>query len=373
MIYDLIELPMRNMTGELSSVIPRFVHLPGIEDIDWYGRTIRLDGIRQGLHKYKSIEPIGNMTIERMFMTDEPIDFRKTWQTANINIYPIMYKVYKQPYLVECEVYRYLNGTLNVLGNIDCYSELQTLNNRLASVMFPFGGDFVHEHTRKMIPHVAYGNDDLMLSNYSTMRDFMNSTDDGFFYVESPLAIEDIFTPIPKDYTEDMFLRDIKLSQLKPLFTQQCNNGIYRNVMSYIPTPFEITKDTIFSEDYEMYRWCLHELIQAVERLVYTDLYIRIDYTEQHKVSAKYDVYSRYIGTSPSHVPGTKEAMSSIIESLRKWAGLTSGCTPVKVELWKNWAEEIFVSIVTPSKTTHYYFDIITYSLTNLSFVDILG
>lgn len=374
MIYDLIELPMRKVSGELSSVLPRFISLPGIEDVDWYGRTIRLDGIQSGMHKYKSIEPMGSMTIERMFMTDEPIDFKKKWQTANINIYPIMFKVFKYPLTSRCEVYRYLNGSTNVLGNIDCYPELQTLNSRLANLVCPYGfGDVFDTRASKLIPHVISGNDDRNLSTFATMKEFLSDENDGFFYTEAPMSFEDMFPAIPKDHTEDLFLRDIKVSNLKPLLAPQVGTGIFRNVMAYVPTPFEITQQTVFNEECEMYRWCLHDLIQELERSVYTDMHFLIEFKDQHKVTYKHEVMSRYIGLSANNIHGTKSVITDIVEMLRKWACMTSSGTPSRVELWKNWAEEIFISITVNGITTNYYFDIVTYSLTNLSFVDILG
>lgn len=375
MIYDLIELPIRNVSGELSSVIPRFSRLDGIDDVNWYGREIRLDGIKTLMHKYKSIEPMGSMTIERMFMTEEAIDFKKNWQTSNINIYPIMYKVYKQPYIAYCEVYRYLNGTANALGAIDCYSEIQTINAKLANLMFPFGGDFIDQHTKKLIPYISYGYDNINLIHYNTMHDFMfdkNADSDVCFEADMPLKIDCVFPKFPNDYTEDLFLQDMKVSNLKPILERQCGTGIYRNLMSYIPTPFEVNNTTIFTEDCESYRWCLHELIQAIERSIYTDMHIVIDFENQHKVNAKADMFSRYIGMTTNNIIGAKAATSDMIELLRKWSCLTSKCTPVKVELWKNWAEEIFISITT-NQTTNYYFDIITYSLANLSFIDAIG
>lgn len=375
MIYDLIELPMRDISGELSSVMPKFTYMHGVDDIDWYGRSVDLGMIKQSVHKYKSIEPMGQMTIERIFMAPEPIDFKKKWLTANIDLFPIMYKVYRYPYTATCDVYRYINGTNNVLGQIGQYEEMQTIDNKLMRMMIPYGcGEYLPKHTLNMIPHVTYGNDETNLNNYTTMKEFMSGGEDGdsFFYVESPLSVESMFPPIPKDVTENMFLRDLKVSNLKPLVTTQCANGIIRKNVS-TETPFDINNKTMFGEDCENYRWVLHKLIHLIESSVYTDMHIKLIFETQHKVKAETDMYSRYIGLTAVQIPGAKQAIREISEYLRKWVCMTTKGTPTSVELWKNWMEEIFISVKTEKDTYNYYFDIATYSLTNLSFVDMIG
>lgn len=376
MIYDLIELPMRNVSGELSSIMPRFCYNNGMDAVDWYGRSVDLSMIRNVVHKYKSIEPIGNMTIERIFMTTDPIDFTKSWTTANIEIYPIMYKVFKYPHTPSCEVYRYLNGTNNILGNIDQYEEMQTIDNKLMKMLFPYGcDDCLPKHTLNMIPHVAYGDDEVNLVNFTTMKEFMEGGDNGeaFFYVESPMSVENMFPPIPSDPTENIFLRDMKVSNLKPLVTTQCTNGIFRKNISTENIPFEINNQTMFNEDCDTYRWALHRLIHLLESSVYTDMNIKLIFENQHRTKSTTNMYSRYIGLSSMQIPGAKRAIGEIVECLRKWACITSHCTPISVELWKNWLEEIFITVKTPKGINNYYFDIATYSLTNLSFVDTIG
>lgn len=373
MIYDIIELPMRDVSGELSSILPRFKQCFGGDDVDWYGRTISLDGIRNGLHKYKSIEPSGPMTIERMFMTTEPIDFKKKWHTAQIELFPIMYKVYRYPYTANCEVYRYLNGTMNVLGSIDCFSEMQTIGNCLVKSVYPYGlGDSVSQRTKRLIPHIARGCDSKNLSQFNTMYEFVQG-DENCYFVDQPITVNDMFSEYPADTAEDLYLKDIKVSDLKPIITPQCDNGIFRKTMTVCKTPFDINSTTIFNEECDLYRWCLHELIQNIEASVYTDMHIVLTYRDQRKVSAQIDMFSRYVGFSHNTIPGEEKQKSTIVELLRKWAGLTSGCTPTSVELWKNWAEEIFISVKSPNGNRNYYFDITTYSLTNLSFVDTIG
>lgn len=374
MIYDLIELPMRNMTGELSSVVPRFTRYMEIDDIYWFGRSIDLDIMSSKIRKYKSIEPIGNMTIERILMTPEPIDFTKSWKTSNIRIYPIMYKIFKQPYSAHCEVYRYLNGTHCVLGDIDCYTQMQTIGDKTyANVLSHFYPEYqINKHTEKLLPHVVSGNDKQNIETFFTINEFVNSVDPSVCLV-CPLTSDELFPNYPSECTEDIYLKDIAISDLKPIMMSQCSAGIYRNLMSYVPVPFEINKDTTFTDDYELSRWTLNELIHELERSVYTDMYVKLIYKDQHNVHAKIDPISRYIGLTTNTIPGTKESTECIVELLRKWAKLTTRETPKSVELWKNWAEEIFITIQTSKTTKNYYFDIPTYSLTNLSFVDIIG
>lgn len=370
MIYDLIQLPMRNISGDLTTVCPLFTRLTGMEDVDWYGRVINLDRAKSTLFKYKSIEPIGDAVFERLFLTTDQIDFKKKWITSDIEIFPIFFKVFRRPFNPYCNLYRYLNGTLNALGSIDGFSHMQTLDNKLMKLMWPYDpGCFIPKRTYDLIPQIVQGTDSENLEKYQSVKTFMECDDT----IDYPQPYNKIFPEFPTDHAEKMFLNNMCVSDMRPIIAPQCNVGIYRNTMLQVNPPFEINNTTIFSEDNEFYRWSLHELIQNIERSVFTDIHLTLFYKEANKVEAKTEFYSRYIGMTPKRLPGEESFASDAVEKLRKWANMTTGETPLQVELWKNWAEEIFITIKTSKGDQNYYFDLALYSLANLSFVDIIG
>jgi hypothetical protein len=72
--------------------------------------------------------------------------------------------------------------------------------------------------------------------------------------------------------------------------------------------------------------------------------------------------------------PAENAQKQIITEQLRKMAVVVSGPRVVnKIILTKTWLEEVYIEITADGCTTRYYFDLATYSLANMSFVDILG
>ena len=375
MIYDLIPLPMRSISGDVSTTCPMFHSLVGLDDITCYGRSINLDRAKEKFFKYKSIENIGPAAFERLFLTTEPIDFKKRWISSSIKIYPILFKVFKPPFKQTCDVYRYLNGSVNALSIIDEDAHIQTVGDKLIKIMWPYDpGLYIPKRTYNLIPHIVGGSDIENICNYQSVYEYMDTNDNAnvFDYYNKPIS--ELFPNYPEDATESIFLRDMSISDLKPFVTSQCINGMMRNVLPVCEPPFKITKNTIFSEDNEFCRWTLHSIIQSLERSVYTDLYLELKCEDGHKTKlVQCDLYSRYIGLSATKLDGEDAFIRELAELLRKWSCMTTGETPISIKLWKTWSEEIFITIKTSRGDRNYYFDLALYSLVNMSFVDMFS
>ena len=371
MIYDIIPLPSRNINGSLSTVVPLFSRSAGVDDVEWFGKEIDAHRLPHVLFKYKSIEHTGSKTIERMFYTPEPIDFTKKWITARIYVYPIYMKVFQNPPRINCDIYRYLNGTQYALASIDNFTHSQTLDAYLLKKYLrwlPNIDLYVPDDVKGLIPHVMHGDDNQNLSRYANIMDCVGEWNFEFVPMQ-PYAGLRMFK---EDYSNSVFLKDeLTIKDLEPITSNTSTAGIYKGMIDDIEVPFEVNRTTICTEEYEYYRWVFHLLIQALECLFYTDIHIILNYDENHRVSADIDMFSRYIGHTTDKLPGYQKICDHIVDQLRKWAGFTSGCTPTKVELWKNWAEEVFIEIQSEKNgTVRYYTDLMAYSLANLSFRD---
>ena len=370
MIYDLIELPMRDISGELSTVSPLFVYTNGMDDINWYGKSIDLSLIKQHLFKYKSVEQQGPNAIERVFYTQEPIDLKKKWWTTKIQIFPVFYKIYKWPIQAIAPVYRYLNGTQDVLDICDVYEHHnQTIYNKLAAELYPCFrnvNDMVMDPRLKLL---VTGRDHDTLSMYQQAHDMMENMD-RFYSMYEPLRIPSI----PKDQIGDMFLHDINTKDLGLVRNRGNGWGLYTAMVADTSTPFDIDESTYFTEDNEINRWTLHDLLQTIEQSVCTDMEIVLTFEGSHRVRTQANMFSKYIGWTAREIPGFNTMKHDIVERLRKWACMTSTKPPLKVTLQKTWLEEVFIFIETEKdRGEKYYFDLAAYSLANMSFVDIFG
>lgn len=370
MIYDLIELPMRDISGELSTVAPLFVYKHGMDDVNWYGKSINLSLIKQQLFKYKSVEQQGPNAIERVFYTQEPIDLKKKWWTTKIQIFPVFYKIYKWPIQAIAPVYRYLNGTQDVLDVCDVYEHhCQTIYNKLTNELTPCFRNTNDVMADPRLKLLVAGKDHETLSMYKQAHDMMENMD-RFYGMYEPIHLP-VF---PKDNIGDMFLHDVNTKDLGLVRNRGNGWGLYTAMIADTSTPFEINEDVYFTEDNEINRWTLHDLLQTIEQSVCTDMNITLEFESAHKVRVKADMFSKYIGWTAREIPGFNTMKRDIIDCLRKWSCMTTGKTPTKVTLMKTWLEEVFICIETgQNRTENYYFDLAAYSLANMSFVDIFG
>ena len=267
-------------------------------------------------------------------------------------------------------MFRYLNGTQDVLDVCDLYEHHnQTIHNKLANEFLMTFGNASELTIDPRIKVLAPGNDKATLSMCQQAHDMMENMD-RFYGIYEPIK----FPTFPKDQLGEIFLHDINTKDLGLVRNRNSSWGLYKSMVADASTPFDITPSTNFTEDNEVCRWTLHDLIQTIERSVCTDMEISIKFESPHRVTAKADMFSKYIGWTAREIPGFDTMKRDIMENLRKWACMTTGKTPESVTLLKTWLEEIFVSIKIDSNHEEtYYFDLAAYSLANMSFVDIFG
>jgi hypothetical protein len=367
MIRDIIELPSRHMSGELNTVVPKFTYTDMVDDIDWYGRIVDLDNL-QDICKYKLIETVNNCAIERVFMTLEPIDFKAKWITSKIRIFPVFYRVFHWPHQGKADVYRYLTGTTDILDicSLGNWNQ-QTIYDRVFDRFdyLPWVSDQDKELSRLLVD----GNDEKNIEWLADCNLLVQHYDGR---INEPVA-----TPtFNKDLSSQMFLRDLDCSDLKPMLSRDFGSSCANQAVQQIQVPFEIDQDTLFSMD-ENYvaKWPLHRLLYLLDSSIYTDISIELDTVTRTKTKSKVEMFSRYIGVSKKS-PFEDIQKREIIEHLRKWAVIAnnpSNYPILKIKLMKTWLEEVYIEVTTSNSTTRYYFDLATYSLANMSFVDMWG
>ena len=363
MIQDIIELPTRETYGEFDTTVPRFYDAGGIDDIAWYGRSVDLALLSQ-LFKYKIIESVGTNAIERVFMTNEPIDFKSKWVTAQIPIYPIFYKIYhrNQP---TAEVYRYLVGTSDVL-DICGYGHHQTIYNRTLRHCDSF--KIKNPYDQELAKLVVSGDDEDNIEQAHKAETHAR-------YFDGRIDEQAIVPKFNKDLASQPFLHDLKCCNLKPMMSMQFGNTLAKAICKHIKPAFEVDKNTTLTM-YESpaVRWALHRLLHLLDSSAYTDITMSVRFESPRKASGKCDLYSQYIGLCPE-TETNKAIRRELIEALRKWCVMyISPLTPVEVTLTKTWLEEVYIELVYhPDTTERFYFDLASYSLASMSFVDMLG
>lgn len=364
MIYDIIKLPVRKMKGTLSTVVPWFSH----DDITWYGKEINLSAIASDLCKYKTVEQVGNNAIERVFYTQEEIDFTKKWWTAQIPVYPIFFKVYSYPFRSFADVYRYLIGTSMALNLCDCSFACheQTIYQRLFSNLNRQNKNIpIHPKVRQVLPYVVHGDDEKNIEAYQAWTsEFPHQVyplDKTFLTNMQP----------PNDPTGGIFLDELSTKNLGIIKSDSFGFSLCKSMIVDAPLLFDIDENVCFSENDDVTNWALHRLMWAIEHSAMTDFDITLKFETQHKVFAKCEFFSKYIGYTQSVLPEHEQMQNAIVEELRKWANLSVRKPLKRVRLTKSWLEEVCIEICTAeNKLLRYYFDLAAYSMANLSFVD---
>lgn len=364
MIRDIIKLPSRNVSGTLDTTVPKFTYMGGIDDIDWYGRIIDLDNLKE-VSKYKTIETIGSNAIERVFMTQEPIDFKSKWLSARINIYPIFYRVINRNMNGRVDVYRYLSGTTDILDVCSCGDwNQQTIYHR---IMNSYGyGPNISLDDAHYATQIVSGDDEKNLewcADCNLMREYRDGRIDD---AKLPVSFE-------KDLTSQVFLNELNCSDLKPLISRDFGHTLANSAAKDIRGPFEIDDHVVFSmgENYPV-KWTFNKLLYLLDSSIYTDITLKVS-VRGNTTETESEMISRYIGIAAKQ-PFEDTQKQEILVYLRKWCAMVSHpYRVIAIKLTKTWLEEIFIEVITSNGMTSYYFDLATYSLANLSFVDRLG
>ena len=118
MLYDIVPLPLRYRKGaEISSLVP-YIDNGSCDDMHSLGWEVSIDAITaSGFSKYKTLDVIGNVVLERVFFTEKPIDLEKSWWTSTDTVYPLYQTGYGGSEATT--TVRYLAGSMAVLATQD--------------------------------------------------------------------------------------------------------------------------------------------------------------------------------------------------------------------------------------------------------------
>lgn len=152
MFVDLLELPMRLTENDeiLDTRIDIFGDVFHPEAYNLEGRILPIKPfINKRYWKYKSVETIGNYTVERIFLTKEKLDMLDAWWDADTVAYPVQCKIFDMRDPVYGSTYRYVRGIQAILQDIlenrsyeitafrNLQMSLDRLNQSVYSVIVP--------------------------------------------------------------------------------------------------------------------------------------------------------------------------------------------------------------------------------------------
>lgn len=373
MIHNIVPLPVRELTGEVSTIQPLFRRKDALEDTYCFGCSYDLLAF-SGMHKYKTIERFGDYLVERIVYSDDPVFEVKKWWTAGIPLFPVWSKMYSIPFKPITNVYRYLEGSAQIASR-GCIEHplTQTIFTPLWNEMRQLGLDGMEiPEVAELSTYVVPGDDGRTMEAYAYTKDLLTdlkeTNDFEFFdynytgFNMGPRFIEDPY--------HGLFGNALVASDLKPLLSPH----FVQSPIPEIKEPFEITAKVGFDYSTELASGTIQELMYALEQSGYTDIRMHFD-RRINKVTA--DMYNGYLGMSPVYTrQDWVEEKNGLIKEFMRYANVVIGLypNPVAVTLIKNWYEEVFIVLhINDKEDDKYLFDLSALSIGSPAFTDING
>jgi len=390
MIQDVLEMPFAITKKDITfkNLIPTIVYDGHHCNENWYwtGREIELSKLRvKETYRYKIIEYSGDYVIERVVLTDKPIDVNSDWsKCTDTNVFPI-YAIARP---INGKGYprfdRYLPGIFNSLYWFDnCPGDLQTIHSAIDRRL----NDWYHPNTRiaRLIDNdihrfISSGS---MYDNFDQYAMILHATD-----INAWCSEEDIvkLNNHPEEFThkfEKMNQNDkvyasfdLKLSNLN--FLKNSSSGLWcinqttgKPNRLFDPNDEDVEHNTIeYKTLYQM------QLIEYFTKCKYTDIYLKAKVRKnipqgvrvRRKLStySQFDVLNRYTGThrdrSNMILPDDMEETTRIYELIEE----AFGDIISEMEILKNWWDEIYIRFTDHKGIEHKYF----YDLTWLALAD---
>lgn len=360
MLYEIIQLPQRDVWGDVDTIVPVFEGGECLDDVDWYGRSFDISMFNT-MFKYKFIELIGKETIERICMTTEPIDLKKSWWTANEDVFPIYCKLFSWPFKSKTKLYRYYRGTIDVLSCLDQSWNQQTLHSKMIRIC-PRSFKQTPTQQKELLKLIVPSND---IKNIELYSDCIHRSDYETKQVNLP--------HISIDPVSSVYLDSPKLKQI----------GLFKsNEFGYIVNQPDLQDEPMFKFDSSVScsdgcgtsKWTLHKLLHLFEVSAFTDISITMNFVSESNTTYSADFKSHYLGYCNREVYETEDfinARTEILECLKRWTISNSiPQKPTKVIVNKTWNEEVYIELYIGNHQYKYYFDLVAYSVATLSFVD---
>lgn len=356
MLYELVELPRRCMDSyPVSTEVLMFsdINMKYDDNPSVYGYQIEGGHALKNadMYKYKSIEWLDNNVVERLMVSDEPVETNRKWWLSRQNVVVLQTKVFMGN---DACVIKNVEGILgcgrygretsptrqpfnmydNFLGRLLAYTNLDVKSPRL----FP-----------RLIPDTDI---DLVTVVQQCDYDWMKFLRQGFDINECTKykgGIDRAVETMACRFTDPQVeLREF-MSQVR---IPNVMSGTYQDLVD-ITKPMFQPDDVGFISSVE-YSWTLLELLYRFNRAPATSIGIVYNAAGRHppKVETK-SVYRKDIAMDTKHIE----------RLFMEWVGMLvhSGVTPIdKVKLMKTWSEEVFVEIHFQKRVVRrYYFDMV--------------
>lgn len=377
MICNIVPLPNRKMSGYVSTIQPLFLRKDAMEDTFGFGCDYDLEFLSD-LHKYKTIERVGDYLIERIIYTQEPLFQVMKWWECHMPIYPVWSKMYKVPFGPHATVYRYLNGSA-ALTSFGCIETplIQTIFTPMYKEIHNVGlDDIVDDKAKDLSKFVVPGDDDCNMSAVMTAKDMIERTKEGEAYPDelAELWLDCNFEP---KYLDDPYHRLFGMyptaAQLKPILGPQ-----YRmQPMPPCVDPFRLNAKTTFDYETQFAHGTIKDLMSRLEDSGYTDIKVSMKRNKNGQVVIQSDMQVMYLGLSTVYQrPDFVNEKESIIRIFTSFASAIMGQfpNPIGVSLIKTWNEEVFIIVhINDKEDDKYFFDLAALSIGSPSFTDING
>ena len=383
MLYDLIPLPIRYRKGsEITSIIPIFNGSMQMDDVDWVGWKLEPDVIQQvGCHKYKTVEIYGNDTIERTFVSKEPLDINGSWWNSKDQIFPIYQRTFRSSNLDTIQTIKYLNGITGILqltGMQVCNTE--TVHTRVlryvqTSIYQNPKCNAVLMNRNHPLHHLVVGDDEKNLDVYTQVSAMRQDPRE---MLELKHCID--WLPVIKDdpYLERFLLADqLSLNEIHLIRGLDYGIPMCSVIQSTIHPLFDPTDDDVmYGEDDPDKRWSFLQMVIILQNIPATDYSIEITLKNNHVVDQRIECYNRYKGYGYPKTSSDQTYYTDILfEAFARWRWThlirhlkNDHQAVTKFTIQKNWMDEAYILIeYEDGEQQKYYIDFTMYQIGSIS------
>lgn len=367
MLYDIVPLPLRFRKGaELSSLVP-YIDNGSCDDMHSLGWEISIDAIMSsGFSKYKTLDVIGNIVLERVFFTEKPIDLSKSWWSSTDTVYPLYQTGYGGP--TSDTTVRYLAGSMAVLATQD---DVPTAINSIHTCVLCalkksvyWTDDITQMLKNPSLPihQLVIGNERNNLNLLSDAKDLPQCPE---YYMSKAVCGEWVPKVQIDPLTQTFLSKTMCLNDLNK-FKSKCFGIPMCSVLTVdIEQPFDPKEEDVLYGELDVdKRDGFLMLLSDIENVDATDYYIEMTFNNKKVVKTQGEFFNRYKGISSRFA--TVDGMTEMIIGVQRWQwkslnGETNSLKEVKIA--KYWTDEVYITLVwEDGSSTKYYIDLVLYN-----------
>lgn len=382
MLYDLVPLPIRYRdNSEISSIIPIFRGSDTLDDLEWIGWEMEPGLIqRLGCRKYKTVEIYGKDTIERTFVSKEPLDLNKPWWTSTEQIMPIYQKTFRSSDLNTIQTIKYLNGITGMLqltGVQVCNTKTihtEILQSIQTSIYQNPKCDAVLMDRDHPLHHITVGDDEKNLDNYIRVQEMRHDPDE---MLEMRCSVD--WIPAVKDdpylerfiHADQLTLNEIHLARSLDYGVSMCS--IIQAITHPLFDPKE--EDVLYGEEDPNKRWPFLRVLILLQTIPATDYNISLTLKNNQVIQQQIEYYNRYKGYGyPNESPDQRYYTDMLFEAFARWKWshllqhIREDHPVTKITIQRNWLDEAYILIEYEDGTQQkYYIDFTMYQIASIS------